>query len=122
MAGELVDGGVVKEVGVVFQAAEQASVDFHEREGDVEDGGAALDFEGLGAFGGELAGEGGLVEQLEGDLKERVAAEVAFGGEGFHERFKGQFLVGVGAEGGFADAVEYLGEGGVVAEVGAQDQ
>ena len=74
-----------------------------------------------GGAGGGGAG-GGRVEQLEGDLEERVAAEVAFGLQLLDELFEGEVLVGVGAEGDVVDAGEQLAEGGVAGEVGAQDE
>ncbi|WP_242427086.1 hypothetical protein, partial [Streptomyces sp. Root66D1] len=53
------------------------------------------------------------VLQGEHRLDQRVAAEVAVGGEVFDEAFEGEVLVGVGVEGGLADFVEEGGEGGV---------
>ena len=110
---ETPDGGAVEEVGAVAEPGGGAVAMCGDVEGEVEPGGVVADVEGSGVAAGEGEMVFGCVEELEGDLDERVAAEVALWLEFFDEAFEGEVLVLEGGESDVADAIEELVEGGV---------
>src|ERR1039458_1266279 len=58
--------------------------------------------------------------QLEGDLKQRIPAQIATLIELLDQTFERKLLVGIGAHTHISDAFQHFAEGGVAAEVGTQ--
>ncbi|MCX4553220.1 hypothetical protein OG282_00260 [Streptomyces sp. NBC_01014] len=110
MADQHVHAGPIEEVGAVCEHAPHVLATRHDVEGQVEPAGHAAEAKrgAVRTVQGELFV--GSVKELEGDLHERVVAEVPFRCERLDQRLEGQVLMGEGAERGLAHPVEQLAE------------
>ncbi len=118
-----VDGARVEEIGVVLDGDAEAAV----RRGAHHEGEVVLDGGALGPHTADL--QAGQIRGLErpalhreDDLEEGRAARVRRGIDGLHEALEGHVLVRVGAEADLADALEEVGEGGVVGDLDAEHE
>jgi hypothetical protein len=114
------DGFVVEEVGAVDEGEVDAGGEIAGVEGEVELGVDVWEGESLDGDGGLADIVCGKVEDVEIDLEERGAAEVALGVELLEELFEGDVLISKGVEGSLADAGEGLEEGRLAGEVDAE--
>lgn len=110
VADQHVHAGPIEEVGAVCEHAPHVLATRHDVEGQVEPAGHAAEAKrgAVRTVQGELFV--GSVKELEGDLHERVVAEVPFRCERLDQRLEGQVLMGEGAERGLAHPVEQLAE------------
>ena len=123
MAGHAGDGALVEEVPTVFQRGPQPGPGLDHHQGEVE----------FRRFQVERQHLDGKVLQLDArhllgtlqrqrHLEERRAAEIAVGPQLVDQAFKGQVLVGIGAQRRFSDALQQLTEARIASAIRAEHQ
>ena len=132
VVSETVKCGFVEEVAVVFE--EEAGLVVVPGDGgtEVEFGAGQIEDDGFeGQAGGKFGGGGGSLRgevslgagfDGEGGVEDGLSGEIAPGVEPFHEQIEGVILMGECVESVLAHALEVDVEGGIIGEVGAQDE
>jgi hypothetical protein len=115
-------GGGIEEVGVVVEPAAQLLAAVDQPELEIELRRARRELPGVQRDPGQIQRGGRHVEQLEADLEERGAPQVAVGPQLLDQFLEGEALVGIGAERDLAHPLQQLPEARIAGEIGAQDQ
>ena len=123
MPGHALDGGRIEQVIGVGQRGMQGAGLFVGVQGQVELGGAALPFH-QGQFqprcGTDRGDVGDYRLMVIHHLKQRRVAQAALDFQRFNQTFKGQLLMGLGAQGMLLDTLQQLGNPRLPGQFGAQ--
>ncbi len=122
MAGQAGHCLPVEQVGVVLQAAGQASGRLGQEQGQVKLGMLPADFLQVRRYARQDQVRPALVLQGQHHLEQRLAAQVTRRLQHVHQHIKGEILVAVRFHQGLAHPLQQLPKGGAAGQVGAQHQ
>ena len=116
------DSVVLEQVGVVFQRGAESLRRLHQRQGQIELGGASVHLQRLQFQPRQPRRRGRRVLQHEHHLKKGIATQVPVGLQLFHQFFKRQILMRKGAQRILAHTGQKLPKSRIARKVAAENQ